>query len=133
FAGKPIPDPPIVEPSPVVPSPQFALRRWSSIVLGVLSPPPPPPDPATCPRNRVSCTEVIVEPAGIFPAISKSRRPRRGEFIPLVPANKAGPAPLLLAAGFSKMVASLLAPIVMVSAAADAASMETIETKMKVL
>src|SRR5215471_18345680 len=58
--------------------------------------------------------------AGTLPAMSNWINPRRGESIPFVPANIPGPAPLLLLTLFSKMLASLLAPIVIVAAPAGA-------------
>src|SRR5215471_18125684 len=58
--------------------------------------------------------------AGTLPAMSNWINPRRGESIPFVPANIPGPAPLLLLTLFSKMLASLLAPIVIVAARAAA-------------
>src|SRR4051812_22744920 len=63
----------VVDDDSVVPSPQVAVRRCSSmdrVPVSPCPPPPPPPPPATIPRVRVSCTPVIVEPAGTLPAMS---------------------------------------------------------------
>ena len=77
-------------PSPMgaweVPSPQSASSLCSSTVsapAGVID------------MFMVRLTAVIVEPAGIVPAMSKANTPRRSSPMPFSPANKCKPAPLL--------------------------------------
>src|SRR5258706_15122298 len=72
--------------------------------------------PAAELRKSVICTLLMVAPAGIAPAMSKSMSPRRGDDCALVPAKIAWPPPRLLFRLLWKIVLSLAAPIVATSA-----------------
>src|SRR5438067_4474363 len=75
---------------PAAPSPQSSDSRYKWIVgLAVLP-------LASELRKSVNCTLLMVDPAGIEAAISKSINPRRGESCALVPEKIAWPAPRLL-------------------------------------
>src|SRR6266513_5975366 len=76
-AGAPVPSSP---GACDVPSPQSASSLCSSTVRSVLS--------AVLDMFKLRVTPRIVEPAGMFPAISKASTPRRSSPVPVAPAKK---------------------------------------------
>jgi len=76
-AGAPVPSSPV---ACEVPSPQSASNVCSSMVRAVSTP--------VLDMFRLKVTPRIVEPAGMFPAISKASTPRRSSPMPVSPAKK---------------------------------------------
>ena len=96
-----------------VPSPQSASTLWRSTVRGVSEP--------VLDMFRLKVTPRIVEPAGIFPAISKASTPRRSSPMAVSPAKKWLPSALLTSpsvGSYSYRVLSLIGLMLIMSAIA---------------